>query len=310
MKAGLTSPGDQREIPIGRYTTRRFRAIDHDFAVQTTDPALGRHLDSLFEPFVTTGRPRSHYLFLDRGPDIENRYEVYYENECEFRTASAGIALDYLLWHVNTQVVRASSQYVLVHAAAAELNGQGILLPATPNSGKSTLVAGLVRAGLRYLTDEAVAIDPANVEIEPYHKPLSIEGGSCSILSELAPAFGPELEPYASSKWAVDVRTVRPDVLAPRTRPAFVVSPKYHVGTKTRLIPLRPAQTVMLLIEHSFNLALHGQVGLDLFAAIARQAPGFRLEVGDLDSACTLIFDLMKGEKSESHRRGPTHYWG
>ena len=45
-------------------------------------------------------------------------------------------------------------------------------------SGKTTLVAGLVLAGLRYLTDEAVAIRPADGGITPFPKALSVDHGS------------------------------------------------------------------------------------------------------------------------------------
>ena len=43
-------------------------------------------------------------------------------------------------------------------------------------SGKTTLTAGLVRAGFDYLSDEAVAFDWDTLDIVPYAKPLSIDG--------------------------------------------------------------------------------------------------------------------------------------
>jgi hypothetical protein len=278
------------------YLTKRFCALDHDFAIETTDPALGRYLDSLLEPFGAEGLPEASYAFTDRGTPAEDRYELYFRDTRLIWAATPGIVFDYLLWHINSRVVSESTRYLLVHDSAAELDGRAIVMPADAGSGKTTLVAGLLRAGLRYLTDEAVAIDCDTLQIEPFPKPLSVDEGSWPILPELAPALGPDLQSYARNQWAVDARSVRPDVLAPRSRPAFVVSPCYRAHAPTRLVALRPAETVALLARHSFNLQKHGQPGLEALAAIARRSAGYRLEMGDLDAACRLIVDLMTAE--------------
>jgi hypothetical protein len=275
------------------YVTRRFLALDHDFAVQTTDPVFGRYLDSLLEPFAAPGEPQHCYSLVDYGEPLEDRYSLHFQGERLLSGSSAASLFHYLLWDINSRVMSESTRYLLVHAAGAELNGHGIIMPAEMESGKTTLVAGLIRAGLRYLTDEAVAIDPVTLLIQPFPKPLTIDQGSWPVLPDLEPTLPPELQMYTSGRWAVDARTVRADVLAPPTRPTFVVSPSYQPDSPTRLIPLRPAETVMVLAKQCFNLALHGQVGLDTLAAIARQSAGYRIEVANLEEACRLIIDLM-----------------
>jgi hypothetical protein len=294
--AGSSEPSAHLAAAGLCYVTRRFLALEHDFAVQTTDPVLGRYVDSLLEPLAARGEARRHYSFVDHGVNCEDRYELHYQGERLLSGSSAATLFHYLLWDINSRVISESNRYLLVHAAGAELDGQGVVMPASMDSGKTTLVAGLIRAGLRYLTDEAVAIDPTTLQIQPFPKPLNIDQGSWAVLPDLEPNIVPELAQYTDGRWAVDPRTVRTDVLAPPTRPAFVVSPRYQPGSPSRLIPLRPAETVMLLVEHCFNLSLHGQSGLDAFAGIARLSAGYRLEVGDLDSACRLIIDLMTGK--------------
>ena len=60
-----------------------------------------------------------------------------------------------------------------MHASAAVpaisgVAGTGIVaFPASMNSGKSTLVAALVRAGYAYVTDETVAVDPTTLAVTP-----------------------------------------------------------------------------------------------------------------------------------------------
>ena len=82
---------------------------------------------------------------------------------------------------------------MLVHAGAVEWDGHAALFPAPMESGKTTLVAGLVRAGARYLSDEAAAIDPETLLVHPFPKSLTIGAGSWEVLADLAPAVDPEV---------------------------------------------------------------------------------------------------------------------
>src|SRR3989337_610946 len=83
-----------------------------------------------------------------------------------------------LLWHINKRVVEETSRLTLVHAGGLELDGQGIVMPAVMESGKTTTTAGLLRRGLRYLSDEIVAVDPDSLTLLAYPKALTVEPGS------------------------------------------------------------------------------------------------------------------------------------
>ena len=182
---------------------------------------------------------------------------------------------------------------MLVHASAAEHEGRALLFPAPMESGKTTLVAGLVRAGLRYVTDEAVAIDPASLEIVPNPKPLGIDRGSWRVLGDLEPDYG-DAEPYFrhGQQWQVDARSIRPDAVASRCRPSFVITPRYRPGA-TELVPVSRAEALVALADNSMNLPGHGRRGFDALAAVARQSECYRLLVGDLDDASALVTNLL-----------------
>ncbi|MEO7556114.1 MAG: hypothetical protein ABIV94_05865 [Acidimicrobiales bacterium] len=63
--------------------------------------------------------------------------------------------------------------HVFVHAGAVAWNGRGVVIPGASYTGKSTLVAELVRAGATYLSDEYAVFDPSG-RLHPYAKPLSL----------------------------------------------------------------------------------------------------------------------------------------
>src|SRR6266576_744062 len=95
--------------------------------------------------------------FLDRA---SGNVELLIDGEAARVAETTGLLTDYLLWDVNARTIERTDGYLAIHAAAASLGGAGILLPAPPDSGKTTTVAGLVRAGCSYLTDEAALVDP------------------------------------------------------------------------------------------------------------------------------------------------------
>jgi hypothetical protein len=69
---------------------------------------------------------------------------------------------------------------VFVHAGVVGWRGRAILIPGMSLSGKSTLVAALVRAGATYYSDEFAVLDDQG-RVHPYARRLSLrreEGGS------------------------------------------------------------------------------------------------------------------------------------
>lgn len=63
------------------------------------------------------------------------------------------------------------------HAGAVLLRGRALLLPGISHSGKSSLVAELLRQGAQYFSDEYALIDSAG-RVHPYARPLLLRNGS------------------------------------------------------------------------------------------------------------------------------------
>lgn len=274
------------------HVTGRFRALDHDFAVRTTDSLTGRYLEAALAPLAAPGRAESQYSVID-DPTMEPHFAVYVGSERKLMTSDTDALAPLVLWHVNHEAVRKTTRHLLVHASVAEYEGTALLFPAPMESGKSTLVAGLVQAGLQYLTDETAAIDVGSLVIHPYPKSISLDPGSWPLLPSLHPQYGPELEAFSSLQWSVDPRAIRSDAIGSPCRPGLVIAPRFAEGATTRLEPMPRAEAVVVLAEQAFNLDLHGQAGLEALGAIARRSDCYRLVMGDLDSAVGLLWDIL-----------------
>ena len=74
---------------------------------------------------------------------------------------------------VRHHVALHAPAHVFVHAGVVSAGGTSIVIPGSSQSGKTTLVAELVRAGATYYSDEYAPVDSEGM-IQPYAKPLSI----------------------------------------------------------------------------------------------------------------------------------------
>jgi Coenzyme PQQ synthesis protein D (PqqD) len=279
------------------YRTRNLRALDFDFTVETDHAGLAQYLDSAFAALETSG-DASHVVTLSTGgPDSDA--EVTIDDRTPNIVADAAHVLPALMSAVNRAVVEATASRLLVHASAVEADGRAILFPAPMEAGKSTLAAALLRRGYRYVTDEAVALDPDTLEVRPYPRPINVDRGSWSLLRDLRPAIPNGVEEFCSEQWHVSPLDVRRDALARPSPPVVVAFPRYAAEKRTRAQPMGVAHALQELVGCAFNL---DRLGVPAFGALARVASTsrcYRLTVGDLGRACTTVDRLVKARGDE-----------
>lgn len=289
-----------------RYTTRTFAALSWRFCVRVSNPTLGALIDDVLSGLVTSARPDHVYSLIDCASGSGRRGVLYVGDRRVKWTREEPMLLETLLWHVNQSVIATSDAWVLLHAAAVEQAGRAVILSAPMESGKTTTAAGLVGAGMRYLTDEAVALDPATLEITPFAKPLSVDRGSWDVLSELRPEVAPSISGYLRRQWpvpALRINGLEPTVGAV---PALVVLPRYQRGGPTRLTPVSRAQTLKALLDQSFTFARHPRRDFASCAALVARVSCYQLTIGDLDEAVELIQTALAADR-ERAARGRLH---
>jgi hypothetical protein len=274
------------------HQTSRFRALAHDFTVYSESVEFGRYLEHVLVDLAAPGEAATSYFVVDRGKrSRKGRWAVYFGDERLSLTSRISNAIGMLLWHVNQETVRRTNpDMVLLHAAAAELHGVGVVLPAPMDSGKTTTVAGLLRAGFRYLTDEAVAIHPQTGWVSPFAKPLSIDRGSWPVLPDLEP---PTVLAY-TNQWHVPAGAIRPGALGNQVLPRLIVSPQFRAGAATTLEPVSRGRMLVELGESTFHFHEHAIRNFTALAELARRCDCYRLVIGDLDEAVALVTGLVR----------------
>ena len=277
-----------------------YRALELAFAVRTTDAGLGRYLAGILASLEAADPPSTVFSVVERdaheaGSPAAHRYEVSVDDELLVSTTDASRVVPHILAEVNTAAVRASAdRFVLLHASAAARRGRGAIFPAPAEAGKTTLVGGLLLAGLAYVTDEVVAIDPATGLIHPFPKALAVDPGSRTVLQGLRPHVEEGLAKWTSDQWHVNPRSVRPDAVAGICTPAFVITPRYVEGSPTTLERMHPSDGLVSMMNNAFSANDRGRQRFEALAAVARQADCYALTVGDLTAACEQVLALFE----------------
>lgn len=268
-------------------------ALDHVFDLSVEDPSLCAGLARLIAPFRARGGELgeiSHYE-VRCVPEEQLPVTLYVDGErlCSGRTATD--LSSRLTWHINRSVIsRSSSHYVLLHAAAGTIAGLTVILPADMESGKTTTVAGLLRDGFDYVTDEAVAIDPVTGWVTPFPKLLSLDQGSWPLFPDCLPhpALPPGVQWYLSPQ---DLgATAAPGPVAP---PRLVVFPRFVAGARTEVVPVSRAEALQTLARMTFDFPDHAGRNLHVLAAIAAAATVAQLVIGSLDDAVSAVEGLV-----------------
>jgi hypothetical protein len=280
--------------------TRSFHALAHDFCLVAESEEIGTYFEYVLSGFPTGVGPAHEYVVRRAAdPDDGDRVQIVDGGEVVLSHSSVGSLAGSFVHHVNREAIRAEYA-VMCHAGGVERDGLGVVLPAHMESGKTTLTAGLVRAGFSYLTDEAVAFGATGL-IEPYPKPLSIDAGSQPLFPELEPAPAPGDDRAPSDQWQVPPGSIRSGSVGRCCRADFIVFPKYAEGEQTELVPMARAPALVELATNTFQFRDHPRRSLEVLTGVVEGARCYRLTVGDLGDACTMIDDLVAAGDRARH---------
>jgi HprK-related kinase A len=196
---------------------------------------------------------------------------------------------------MNLQLAAGMHRFLLLHAAAAERDGGGLVLTGDSGAGKSTLAAYLGYNGWRFLGDEFALLEPADGLLRPFPRPVSLKNASIDLLRETAPAdrFGPRFEstikgtiqhllPPAEAVAAMDVPA----------RPRLVVAPNFAAGARPLSRRLSRSEAFVRLSQASTNYRSLGEAGFEALWRLVDTTPAYEIAYGSSQAAAALIDEL------------------
>jgi hypothetical protein len=173
----LDRPGWTAELNIRSYGLR--------IGVRTNSPdILGRVKESFppgWEPASSPVRDRLYSLRvgeMERRPGVKQYNLLYADSMRLIRTLNLDEAFAALESNLKQFVAEFARRRVFVHAGVVGWQGRAIIIPGHSFSGKTSLVAELVRAGATYYSDEYAVLDGRG-RVHSYLAPLGVrEPGS------------------------------------------------------------------------------------------------------------------------------------
>jgi hypothetical protein len=137
---------------------------------------LGQHLPPGWKRSSSTVVERLYSLVVG-GPTTRpniRRFNLLYGDITRLaRSRELDEVLDTFETDLRLYVAESARRRVFVHAGVVGWRGQAILSPGRSFSGKTTLVAELVRAGAIYYSDEYAVLDSKGY-VHPFSQPLSL----------------------------------------------------------------------------------------------------------------------------------------
>jgi hypothetical protein len=276
-----------------------YRLLSAAVNVRTTHRGLAESLRWHLAPFRTPRAARRRFVLWLYQEENDRRagssVHQYARNGELKRTGSAEDLLNYTVWDLHALVPKRTRDFLLLHAGAVTMDGRAVILPAPPESGKSSLAIALLQAGFDYLSDELAAIDPFTGWIHPFPKRIWVTDGSL----EHFPGLAERLQDRAGLGAGLLKRYVRPDdldaAIGAAGRVGLVVFPTSDHHGAPRVSRLSRAQAVHRLAGNTFNLPVYGERGLERLSRIVLEAPAFQLDGGTPKERAGSIAELVAG---------------
>lgn len=162
------------------------RAYGVSLSVRVSEPALEPGVAALLPPGHVSADPReaAARFSLERHESLDT-FRVLEDDETVVAGVDLAAALDALDGSIRLFIAANAPEFVFVHAGVVADRGRGLVLPGATQTGKTELVAALVRAGATYYSDEFAVLD-AEGRVHPYAKPLArrAPGGRRAVSAE------------------------------------------------------------------------------------------------------------------------------
>jgi hypothetical protein len=204
-------------------------------------------VDSLYSLVVANDEDRMHVLYEDA--------------HCTAQSSDLDELLAAFQSRLHFKVAVGARTRLFVHAGVVGWRGRAILIPGRTHTGKSSLVAALVRAGATYYSDEYAVLDDRGL-VHPFARPLGIRDD-------------------AGRTWPVKPEALGANVGDVPLPVDIVIVTKYVAGAEWQPRQLSPGETVLALLENTLAVRSRPADALRILGATAADAAGLRGDRGD-----------------------------
>jgi hypothetical protein len=209
-------------------------------------------------------------------------HRLYAGRKRLLRTRDPDEVLGCLESDLQLRVAEVSPRYVFVHAGVVGWEEQAVILPGRSFSGKSTLVAALLRAGAAYYSDEYAVLDDRG-RVHPYARLLSLR----------------QFAGQAPLRCAAEALGGRPG--GEPLPVGLVVLAQYRPGARWQPRPLSAGEGVLALLNHTVPVRRRPEAALAVLGQVVVRARVLRTPRGEAEEAARHLLHEV-GRRSPAPR--------
>jgi len=280
----------------GAYRAARWALADLDIASDDGRSATGSSAIAPADHCQGTRFP-GHSISVRARP--RGTATIWADGVCVASRVPPGLVLPMLAWLLNQGALSHPQDLLLFHAGVVANPHGGIAIFGRSGSGKSTLTAALVVRGLSYLSDEVAAFDPSSKQLLAYPKALSLDDAALAVLRSATTGW-PQIRPvdeqiaqWSRTEWQIPASSLRPGSTSGSCSARIALFPELRPGAPTALHPMRSSEAMLLLLANSFNFVDEPTDRFWDCVELARTVESYSLVLGDLQTACTTVLDLL-----------------
>lgn len=204
----------------------------------------------------------------------EYPYHLYRLGEKRAATTTLDALLDTFDSDLRLTIAMAARDKVFVHAGVVGWHGRAIAIPGRSFSGKTTLVAALVKAGATYYSDEYAVLDTEG-RVHPYPRPLSVRQSTGSRVKrvpaeDLGGAIGTEPIPVGA-----------------------IVRAQYEAGAEWQPTLLSDGRAVLALLDNTVIAQLRPDFALPILSKVASAAISVEGMRGEADKTAVALLQQL-----------------
>jgi len=220
--------------------------------------------------------PKDHRFRLTSRDGVS--YRVESPGQSLAGSSDLDVALEILDSELRAFIALAAPDHIFVHAGVVGLGDRAAVIPGPAFSGKTTLVAELVRAGALYYSDDLAALD-GDGRVHPYPKPLSIRINGLSQTDHDVAALG-----GSSGTNAVPV--------------AWIILSQYRQGASWRPYRLSPGDALLTLLSNTAPAQDRPEQSLTALKSAVDGAIALEGERGEAAEVVEHLLELAGGRES------------
>lgn len=199
-----------------------------------------------------------------------------------------------LEWGLNWCIATHNFNHLLIHSAVLVKDGQAIIFPAEPGSGKSTLTTWLGLNGWEVYSDEMAVIDLQSLTVKPLYRPICVKNQSIELINSWRKDAKMTPVCHDTAKGSVAHVKVHDWATYKHFEPVpikGVVFPKYNAAVEEDLYQITKAQLFESLCANAFNYHLLSHDGYDAMYRLVSSVDTLEIHYNDLSFLDSLLKD-------------------